>query len=399
MVPFLRGICSPSVEGRIGSLEREKSVLSKNSRNNRLDNRGNMFDFKGLLPDTKRTVGLDIGSSAVKLVEVLDASEGYLLNNFSLIPLERGILAEGAIMDSNVLCDKIRRLFKTSGCKTKKVVVSLSGHKVIARKAAFQAVEEEELRQLINDEAGNYLPFDNVQDVSFDFQILGESEGSPGQMDVVLVAAKKDIVQSYVEVLEKAGLKPVIMDVDSFSLESMYEANYDFEESDVVVLVNIGASMTNINVVKRGGSIFTRDISMGGHYITESIQEKLRLTFDEAERIKIESPGMDVSGGSLRVDPLDHAEPLFAEIERSIDYFRSTHGGEYIKEVILSGGSAKINGIDEALTQRLNIETKIARPFQNLGFNKKLFNPAYLEEIGPVAAIGVGLALRRMGDR
>lgn len=356
-----------------------------------------MFDFiRELLPDAKRTVGLDIGSSAVKLVEVMDGSEGYLLSNFSQIPLERGILAEGAIVDADALCDRIRRLFKSSGCRTKKVVVSLSGHKVIARKAAFRTMEEEDLRQLISDEAGNYLPFDNIQDVSFDFQILGESEGGPGQMDVVLVAAKKDIVQGYVSVLEKAGLRPLIMDVDSFALETMYEVNYDFEENDVVVLVNIGASMTNINVVKRGCSIFTRDISMGGHYITESIQERLQVTFEEAERIKIESSGAGASG---RVDPLEHAEPLFSEIERSIDYFRSTHGSEYIKEIILSGGSARINGIDGALAQRVSIETKIVRPFQNLAINRKQFNQAYLEEIGPVAALGIGLALRRVGDR
>jgi len=358
-----------------------------------------MFSLKGLLPDTKHTVGLDIGSSAVKLVEILDVSEGYLLNNFSQIPLERGVIVEGAIVDGDILCEKIRRLFKTAGCRAKKVVVSLSGHKVIARKAVFQTMEEEDLRQLINDEAGNYLPFDDVKDVSFDFQILGESEGNPGQMDVLLVAAKKNIVQSYVDILEKAGLKPVIMDVDSFALETMYEVNYESENGDVVVLVNIGASMTNINVLKGQGSIFTRDISMGGQHLTDSIQEKLCVTFDEAERIKLESVKSDVqSPGSLRVDPLDHAEPLFAEIERSIDYFRSTHGGEYIKEVILSGGSAKIKGIGDALTQRLNIETQIVSPFHNIAYHKK-FDSVYIEDIGPVAALGIGLALRRMDDR
>ena len=358
-----------------------------------------MFSLRELLPDTKHTVGLDIGSSAIKLVEILDVSEGYLLSNFSQISLERGVIVEGAIVDGDILCEKIRRLFKTAGCKTKKIVTSLSGHKVIARKAVFQTMSEEDLRQLINDEAGNYLPFDDVKDVSFDFQILGDSEGNPGQMDVLLVAAKKNIVQGYVDILEKAGLRPTIMDVDSFALETMYEANYDNENGDVVVLVNIGASMTNINVLKGGGSIFTRDISMGGQQLTDSIQEKLGVTFEEAERIKIEATKGDAQSlGSLRVDPLEHAEPLFAEIERSIDYFRSTHGGEYIKEVVLSGGSAKINGIVDVLTQRLNIETQIVHPFQNIAYHKK-FDAANIEDIGPVAALGIGLALRRMDDR
>jgi type IV pilus assembly protein PilM len=218
-------------------------------------------------------------------------------------------------------------------------------------------------------------------------------------MDVLLVAAKKKIVQSYVDVLEKAGLKPVIMDVDPFALETMYEFNYENENGDVVILLNIGASMTNINVLKGGSSIFTRDISMGGQHLTESIQEKLGVTFDEAERIKLEASNSDVQHPDSRlVNPLDYAEPLFAEIERSIDYFRSTHGGEYIKEVILSGGSSKINGITDALNQRLNIDTQIVRPLQNIDYHNK-FDAATMEDIGPVAALGIGLALRRMDDR
>ena len=358
-----------------------------------------MFSLKGLLPDRKRTVGLDIGSSSIKLVEILDASEGYLLNNFSQVPLEKGIIVEGSVVDANALSERIRGLFKISGCKTKRVVTSLSGHKVISKKATFPTLEADDLRQLINDEAGNYLPFDDVKDVSFDFQILGESEGNPGQMDVVLVAAKKDIVQNYADAIQKAGLKAVIMDVDSFALETMYETNYDFEEHDVVVLVNIGASITNINVVKGGQSIFTRDVSMGGQSITDSIQEKLSVPFEEAERIKIEAAKENAHPGSgSQVNPLDFAEPLFMEIERSIDYFRSTHGGEYIKELILSGGSAKIGGIVETLTQRLSIDTQIVNPFQNIAYNKKIFDPVTIEDIGPVAALGIGLALRRVDD-
>lgn len=356
--------------------------------------------MKGLLPDRKRTVGLDIGSSSIKLVEILDTSEGYLLNNFSQVPLEKGIIVEGSITDVQALSERIRGLFKISGCKTKRVVTSLPGHKVIAKKASFPTLGAEDLRQLVNDEAGNYLPFDDVKDVSFDFQILGESEGNPGQMDVVLVAAKKDVVQNYADAIQKAGLKAVIMDVDPFALEAMYDANYDFEEHDVVVLVNIGASITNINVVKGGQSIFTRDVSMGGQSITDSIQEKLGVPPEEAERIKIEAAkeGTPPAAGP-RVDPLEFAEPLFMEIERSIDYFRSTHGGEYIKEVILSGGSAKISGIVETLTQRLNIDAQIVNPFQNITYNRKIFDPVTIEDIGPVAALGIGLALRRVDDQ
>jgi len=359
-----------------------------------------MLDFKSLLPDTKRTVGLDIGSSSIKLVEVVDASQGYLLNTYAQIPLEKGVIEEGGIVNAGMLQDAIRRLVKVSRCKTRKAVVSLSGHKVIARRASFQAMEEDDLRQLINDEGANYLPFDDITSINFDFQILGEAESGPGQIEVILVAAKKDVVQSYVDVIEKAGLKPVIVDVDSFALETMYEANYDFEDQDVVVLINLGASMTNINVVKGGKSIFTRDIPMGGRFITESIQEKLGVSFEEAEAVKIEAATADPGdSGAMRVNPLDVAEALLMEIERSIDYFRSTHGGEYVKDVILSGGSSKIAGISDALTQRLGIETRRVNPFQNIAYNTKAFNAAIIEDIGPDAALGIGLALRRVGDR
>jgi type IV pilus assembly protein PilM len=357
------------------------------------------LNLRNLFPDKKHSVGLDIGSSSLKLVEMLDSPEGYVLKSYSQLPLERGVIEEGDIMNGEVLSGKIRQLFNTAGCTSQKVVVSLSGHKVIARRAVFSTMEEEELRQLINDEAANYLPFDDVKDVSFDFQILGDSEGNPGHMDVMIVAARKNVVQSYVDVLEKAGLAPVIMDVDSFALETMYEVNYDVQEGDIVVLVNIGASMTNINVLKEGCSIFTRDISLGGDYITESIRDRFGVTLEEAEKLKIESSRTDSPAGGLHVDPLEHAEPLFAEIERSIDYFRSTHGGEYIKEIILSGGSAKTAGIVDVLAQRLNIEARIVRPFQNIVCDEKTFRPSYLEEIGPVAAVGVGLGLRRIDDR
>ncbi len=362
--------------------------------------RGNMVGFKALFPDMKRTLGLDIGSSSIKLVEILDTPNGHHLSHFSQIPLERGVIVEGSIRDGNILGDRIRQLFRMSSCKTKRVVTSLPGHMIFVKRATFPTMAEDEFREMISDEAGYYLPFDSVNDVSFDFQILGEREGHPGRMEVVLVAVKKDVIQSYIDTLEQAGLKPCIIDVDSFALETMYEANYDFEDADVIALINIGSSMTNINVVKGGTSIFTRDIPVGGQSITESIQERLGVTFDEAERIKIEAATVDRQDADcIKVDPLDYAEPLFMEIERSIDYFRSTQGGAYIKDAILSGGSAKIRGITEILSRRLRIETQIVKPIQGIAYNDQVFHPTTLDDIGPIAALGIGLALRRAGDR
>ena len=343
----------------------------------------------------KHVVGLDIGSSSLKLVEIVDTPKGYSLNNFFQMPLEKNVIVNGVLIEPNTLSRKIKEVFKASSCKTNMVVASLSGHSVIVKKVSFTNMEEEELRELISDEAKRYLPFDDIEDVNFDFQILGESDVNPNQMNVLLVAAKKDIIDSYTDAIERVGPKTVIMDVDSFALETMYEANYDFDEGDIVVLVNIGASMTNINVVKGGSSVFTRDFSIGGNNITEIMQEKMGVTFEEAERAKLEM----VETGEAEEELANYAEPLLGEIERSIDYFRSTYTGEHIKQVLISGGCAKIPGLVRALSQRLDIESEIVSPFKNISYDRKEFDPMYMEDIGPIAAVGVGLALRRIGDK
>ncbi len=359
-----------------------------------------MFDIKDLLSPRKKLVGLDIGSSSLKLVEVQETTKGYILNRFSQISIPQGLIVDGALMEPEQLSVKIKELFKLSGCRIKNVVTSLSGHSVIVKKVSFNTMDEEELRDLIRDEVSKYLPFDNMEEVNFDFQILGGNEYNPNLMEVLLVAAKKDIIDNFTESIMNVGLVPTIMDVDSFALETMYEENYDFEESDVAIIVNIGASITNINVVKNGTSIFTRDFTLGGNSITEAIQNQLSLTFDEAEKIKVGGPEEMQPLQERGVDSiLAFAEPICMEIERSIDYFRSTFGNDEIKQVLLSGGGALIPGITADLTQRLGIETEIINPFRKVGYNQKTFNKETIARIGPIAAVGVGLALRRVGDK
>lgn len=357
--------------------------------------------FKSLFPASKELVGLDIGSNSLKLTEIIETSKkGYILNRFTQISLPKGVVVDGIPVEQQELAIKIRELFKQSKCKRKGVVTSLSGHSVIVKKVTFPAMDEGELRDLIKDEVSKYLPFENTEAVSFDFQILGENEFNPNQMEVILVAAKKDIINNYTDIIKDAGLDPMIMDVDSFALETMYEENYDFEENEMVILVNIGASITNINVVKGGASVFTRDFTLAGNSITEAVGQKLGISFEEAETVKIEGAGGSESEQQeFRDSLLTYADPICLEIERSIDYFRSTFGGDFIKHVLLSGGSAKIPGIAHDLSQRLGVEVEIANPFRKIGYNSKEFDPLTIENIGPVAAVGIGLALRKMGDK
>ncbi|HDQ04879.1 MAG TPA: type IV pilus assembly protein PilM [Deltaproteobacteria bacterium] len=359
-----------------------------------------MLDFNDLFSKTKKLVGLDIGATSLKLAEVLTTSSGYVLNRFLQLPLPKGVITEGVINDPKTLSIKIKELFWNSGCRGKGVVASLSGNSVVIKKATFVQMEDAELRDLIRDEAGKYLPFDNMDDVNYDFQVLGDNEYNPNQMDVIIVAAKKDMVDSYVDAITSAGLTISIMDVDSFALETMYEANYEYEDNDIVVIVRIGADLSNINVIKGGMSIFTRDFTIGGNYITEGVQEKYGVTFEEAEQIKVQGfPESDQDDLDLRNTILDYAEPICSEIERSIDYFRSTFGSEYIKRIYLSGGTSRISGLAANLSQRLNVDTELINPLLKIGYNKRNINPKTIESIKPIAAVAIGLGLRKIGDK
>ncbi|MBP7340845.1 MAG: type IV pilus assembly protein PilM [Smithellaceae bacterium] len=358
------------------------------------------MDIKELFTGTKKLVGLDIGSNSLKLAEIISTSHGYVLNRFRQIPVTPGIIVDGVLEDAAALSASIKELFHNSGCKGKGIVTSLSGSSVIVKKVTLAQMEEADLRELIRDEAGKYLPFDNMDDVNFDFQILGDNEYNPNQMDVIIVAAKKTDVNSYLDAITAAGLTVLIMDVDSFALETMYEANYDFEENEIVVIVNIGAGLTNINVIKGGMSIFTRDFTIAGNAITEGLQDRYGVSPEEAERMKIEGvPGGEQENLDLRNAILECAEPICAEIERSVDYFRSTFGGDYIKRVYLSGGSSRIAGLSGHMSQRLNIETDVINPLLKIGYNKKNIDAGKIESIKTLGAVAIGLGLRKIGDK
>jgi len=358
------------------------------------------MDLKELFTGKKKLVGLDIGSSSLKLAEVVSASGGYLLNRFRQIPLPPGVIVDGALENPTALTATIKELFRNSGCKGRGIVTSLSGNSVIVKKITLAQMAEGDLHELIRDEVGKYLPFDNMNDVNYDFQILGDNEYNPNQMDVVIVAAKKADVNSYVDAITSAGLSTMIMDVDSFALETMYEENYDYESNEIIVIVNIGASLTNINVIRGGMSVFTRDFALAGNTITEGLQERYHVSAEEAQSMKIDGiSGSEDDNIELRNTILECAEPICSEIERSVDYFRSTFGGDYIKHIYLSGGSSRIAGLKSLLSERLNIETELINPLMKINYNKKNIDPGKLESIKTIGAVAIGLGLRKMGDK
>jgi type IV pilus assembly protein PilM len=345
----------------------------------------------------KGTIGLDIGSSYIKIVQLKDLKGGYELELFDVLPLPPELIVDGSIIDSFRLVDSLKELLRKSKVKTKDSVIGIAGHSsVIIKRISLPEMSEEELSESIKFEAEQYVPFD-IEEVSLDFQILGP-KNEPGQMDVILVAVKKDIINEYVSVVKEAGFNPVIVDVNSFALENMYEINYEIEPDKNVAIVNIGASTINMNILKGGISVFTRDSAIGSNLHTETLQREFNLTYENAERLKKGEPVENVSSDDAFSVIESASDEIISEVNRSFEYFRSSVAHEDINEVVLSGGCALIKNVLKPFAERIGVETKVIDPFRNIKIPKK-FDVTYIEEIAPMAAVAVGLAIRRPGDR
>lgn len=351
-----------------------------------------------ILGRKKGVIGLDIGSSSIKLVELGESKNTYKLLNLGIAPLPPEAIVDGALMDSVTIIDTIRELIGNTKAKTKDVITSVSGHSVIVKKIALPLMSDSELEESIQWEAERYIPFD-INDVNIDFQIFGSSSENPEVMDVVLVAAKKDIINDYVSVIIESGLNPVIIDVDAFAIENMLSVNYEVEKEETVAMANVGASITNINILKNNMTAFTRDIFKGGNQITEEIQRQLHIDYEEAEKIKVGSK-IDATSQPIIQEVLKSAsESLAIEIGNSIEFFQSTTTYEKISKLYLSGGGSKIKDFDIVLQQQIGIPVEIVNPFKKIEYSEKNFDLEYLREIGPMMAVGVGLATRKVGDR
>jgi len=351
-----------------------------------------------ILSKKKDVIGLDIGSSSVKLVELKEGKNGYKLQNLAISPLPTEAIVDGALMDSATIIDTIRDVIATSKTKLKDAVTSVSGHSVIVKKISLPLMTEAELEESIQWEAERYIPFD-INDVNIDFQILGSTPENPEAMDVILVAAKKDIINDYVSVIMESGLNPVIIDLDSFALENMLAINYETGEEMTVAVANVGATVTNIDIIKNNTSAFTRDIFKGGNQITEEIQRQMHVDHEEAEKIKVGTK-VDITSQPIIQNVLKIAsESLAAEIGNSLDFFQSTTTYEKIGKLYLSGGGSKITDFDMTLQQHIGVPVEIVNPFKRVEYSGRNFDLEYLREIGPIMAVGVGLASRKVGDR
>jgi type IV pilus assembly protein PilM len=349
---------------------------------------------------SKLALGLDIGSSSVKLVHLREGKRGFTLLAWGEAPLPAEAVVDNQLMNSSSIVEAIRELVAQQKVKTKEVAIGVRGHSVIIKRISMPVMSQEDLDESIQWEAEQYIPFD-VKDVNIDTQILTPQGDAAGQMDVLLVAAKKDMINDFTAVCAEAGLTATVVDVDAFAVQNAFEANYPQAPGQPVVLINVGAAVTNINIVSNGLATFTRDITVGGNAFTEEIQKQLNISAEEAEALKVGGHGETDAVVPQEVERVIQgvADQMGGEIQRSLDFHAATAPDVHPTRVYLSGGTARIPALFKVIEQRAGVPVEILNPFKNIEVDNRKFEPAVIMNAAPAAAVAVGLALRRPGDK
>ena len=339
----------------------------------------------------KTIVGLDIGSNSIKAVELQRSRGEIMVSHLGIEPLASDIVVDSMIVDSGSVASAISKIFAEHAFKAKQVATSVSGHSVIVKKISMQTMLEPELGEAVRTEAAQYIPFD-MSDVNVDYQVLSEDMDGP-TIDVLLVAVKKDKILNYTNALQLSGRQPAIVDIDAFALQNCYEYNYDPAPTATAALLNIGASVMNINIVRGKVPLFTRDVSVGGNQYTDSLQKELDLSFEDAEALKLGKKVGTVSEDAKLPILQQVTEIIVLEIQKTFDFFRASASGEHIERIYVAGGSSQVPGMVEALRQEFSIPVDPLNPFQKIvppiGEGADL-----IERNAAQLAVAVGLALR-----
>ena len=345
----------------------------------------------GLFGGAKSIVGLDIGSSCIKAVELKKTKGDIQVSTLGVEPLAADIVVDSMIVDSGSVSGAIAKIFNDHKIKSKLVATSVSGHSVIVKKITTQTMSDADLAETINTEAAQHIPFD-IADVNIDYQILSD-DPTATQMDVLLVAVKKDKILNYTNVLNLAGKSPAVVDIDAFALQNCYEYNYEPAPGTTVALLNLGASVMNINIVKGATPLFTRDVSVGGNQYTDSLQKELDLSFDDAEALKLGQRVGTVSEDAKLPILQQVTEIIVLEIQKTFDFFRATAAGEHIERIYLAGGSSKVPGLIEALRSEFSMPVEVLNPFQRISA-ANITESGLIDQNAGQLAVAVGLALR-----
>ncbi len=344
----------------------------------------------------KNCVGLDIGSNAIKVVQVKQTKRGVQLVNFGIEPVPAQCIVDGSVMNSAEVADAIRRLYSRLKIRQKDTAIAISGHSVIIKKITVPKMSTDELDDQIYWEAEHHIPFAK-DDVEIDHQILNPDTGQ-NQMEVLLVAAKKEVVSDYASVVREANLNPVIVDVASFTLQNCFELNYGIS-GEAIALLNVGAAISTITILSNGISTFTRDVTLGGNAFTEDIQKQLNVSYEEAEAYKCGgTSGDEVVPEEVEQIMVQQGELMASEFQRSFDFYLATTSEGQIDRIFLSGGSATVPSLQRAIEERARIPLEVVDPFREVLVDDSKFDLNYVQRYAPMACISVGLALRSEGD-
>lgn len=339
----------------------------------------------------KLIVGIDIGSHSVKICQVQKTGKGYQLLSVGSAAISPGAVEDGVLENAEDVAAAIAELYKNLKIKNKRVGLSISGYSVIVKKINIEMVSEEDLAERLNEEAEQYIPFD-INEVYLDFQVIKAGQDEYDRSEVMLVAAKKEVIDSYLEMLQGQKLLPVLVDVDGFALENMWSTATGSEDN--VALVDIGASKMNINIIADGASVLARDVVVGSDELTEEIANVLEIDYEEAEKIKL---GQVAAGENL-----EEVEEIFTqactrwvlEIKKAIDLYAANNPGRPLSALVLSGGGSKVQGLQEYIADETGLEVTLFNPFAGMKVNSKKFDQDYLDAIAPEMAIAMGLAIR-----
>ncbi len=336
-------------------------------------------------------IGLDIGSHAIKICQVAKAGDNFKLVSLGTAKLPEGAVEDGILQEPEEVASIITTLIKNLKLKEKNVAISISGYSIIVKKINLAVMEESDLDDYIKAEVGQYIPFD-IDDVYLDYQDLHTNTEDYDRTDVMLVAAKREVVDGYLSMLQSAGLKVVIVDIGSFALENIYEANYGLDEN--VVLVDIGATKMSINIVSRGISVLARDVVVGSRQLTDQIQNTFGITSDEAEGLKMGYEPVEEKQKELDGIFANTCIQWALELKKAIDLYYTNNPGMALSKIILSGGGSKIQGLDQFFTEEIGLEVETLNPFNTIETDNKNIDKEYLNYIGPEMAIALGLAIR-----
>ncbi len=345
---------------------------------------------------TPPLIGVDISSSSVKMVELGDGGKGRIrLERYAIEPLAKDAVVDGNIMNLEAVGDSLVRGWKRMGSRIKNLAMALPSAQVITKKITVPAgLSEDELETQVETEANQYIPF-ALEEVRLDFQILGPAPNSPEDVEVLIAASRKEKVEDRVAVAELSGLKATVMDIDSFAAQTAFELMEtqlpDGGRDQVIALVDVGASLMNINVLRNNQSVYMREQPFGGNQLTQEIQRHYNLSPEEAEAAKRNGGLPETFEGEV-LNPF--METLALEVTRALQFFFTSTQFSQVNHIFLSGGCATIPGLDQVVAKRAEVNTLVANPFANMGVAPKI-KQRQLAQDAPALVVATGLAMRR----